>query len=44
VGETPLAGIRLEVGRHRFRARMPDGSVRERVERIDTDTTTVVFE
>ena len=44
IGETPLAGIRLATGRHRFRARMPDGSVRERVIRIDADTTTVVFE
>jgi type II secretory pathway predicted ATPase ExeA len=44
IGETPLAGIQLPVGRHRFRARMPDGSVREQVIRIDADTTTVVFD
>jgi type II secretory pathway predicted ATPase ExeA len=44
VGETPLAGIELTTGRHRFRARMPDGTVRERVVRIDADTPTVVFE
>jgi hypothetical protein len=44
IGETPLAGVRLAVGRHRFRARMPDGSVREQVIRIDTENTTVVFE
>jgi type II secretory pathway predicted ATPase ExeA len=44
IGETPLAGIQLTTGRHRFRARMPDGSSRERVIRIDADTTTVVFE
>jgi hypothetical protein len=44
IGETPLAGVRLEVGRHRFRARMPDGSVQERVIRIDGENTTVVFE
>jgi type II secretory pathway predicted ATPase ExeA len=44
IGETPLAGIQLSVGRHRFRARMPDGSVREQVIRIDADTTTVVFD
>lgn len=44
IGETPLAGIPLAVGRHRFRARMPDGSVREQVIRIDADNATVVFE
>jgi type II secretory pathway predicted ATPase ExeA len=44
IGETPLAGIELTVGRHRFRARMPDGSVREQVIRIDADNTAVAFE
>lgn len=44
IGDTPLAGIALSVGRHRFRAHMPDGTTRERVIRIDPDHTTVVFE
>jgi hypothetical protein len=44
LGETPIAGIELEEGRHRFRARMPDGSVREQLLQIDADHRYVVFE
>jgi hypothetical protein len=44
VGETPLSGVRLPVGRHRFVARMPDGSVRERVTHLDGDSEAVLFE
>lgn len=44
VGETPLSDVSLPVGRHRFVARMPDGSVRERVIRIDADHDAVVFD
>ncbi|MDH3519058.1 MAG: AAA family ATPase [Myxococcales bacterium] len=44
IGETPLAGIGIAVGAHRFRARMPDGSVRERVVEIDAEHRRVVFE
>jgi hypothetical protein len=44
VGETPLAGVELAVGRHRFVARMPDGSVRERVAHVDALSGAVLFE
>jgi len=44
VGETPLAGVELAVGRHRFLARMPDGSVRERVTHVDAGSGAVLFE
>lgn len=44
VGETPLSGVSLPVGRHRFVAHMPDGSVRERVTHIDSDSDAVLFE
>lgn len=44
LGETPLAGIPLEVGEHVFRARMPDGSVRERRLRVDESHRRIVFE
>jgi hypothetical protein len=44
VGETPLAGIGIPEGTHTFRARMPDGSVREREVEIDSEHRRVVFE
>lgn len=44
VGETPLAGVELAVGRHRFVAHMPDGTQRERVTHVDEAATAVLFE
>jgi len=44
VGETPLGGIPLRAGVHRFRALYPDGRVSERVVEIDDARHTVVFE
>ena len=44
VGGTPLSGVELAVGRHRFVAHMPDGTVRERVTHIRADSTAVLFE
>jgi len=44
VGETPLSDVSLPVGRHRFVARMPDGSVRERVIHVDGQHDAVVFD
>jgi hypothetical protein len=43
VGVTPLAGLRLTPGSHRFRAAMPDGGVVERVEVITLDRRRVAF-
>jgi hypothetical protein len=44
VGETPLGGVPLSAGSHRFRALFPDGRVSERVVEIDAEERTVVFE
>ena len=44
VGETPLAGIPLRPGPHRFRAQLPDGRVVERTVEIDAEHRHVVFE
>jgi hypothetical protein len=44
LGETPLAGIGIPAGPHTFRARMPDGSIREQVVEIDATNRHVVFE
>jgi hypothetical protein len=44
LGETPLAGVSLAPGVHLFRARMPDGTTRERAIEIAPDNDTVVFQ
>lgn len=44
VGETPLGGIEVERGPHRFVARFPDGRVVERTVAIDASQRTLVFE
>jgi type II secretory pathway predicted ATPase ExeA len=44
VGETPLAGIPLEAGRHVFEARMPDGTMREQTVDVSAQRRTVVFQ
>lgn len=44
LGETPLAGIGIPAGPHTFRARMPDGSVREQTVEIDAINRHVVFD
>lgn len=44
VGETPLGGVPLTPGPHRFVMRYPDGSVRERTIQIDAEHRTVVFD
>jgi hypothetical protein len=44
LGETPLAGIPLEAGVHLFKARMPDGTIRERAVEISPENDTVVFQ
>jgi hypothetical protein len=43
VGLTPLAGLRLTQGAHRFRARLADGRVIERTVQIDSGSNRVVF-
>jgi hypothetical protein len=43
VGFTPLAGLRLSQGPHRFRAQLADGRVIERTVRIDSGSNRVVF-
>jgi len=43
IGETPLAGIPIEVGRHVFEARMPDGTTREQTIDISAENSKVVF-
>ncbi len=43
VGITPLAGVPVEAGPHRFEARFPDGRVVERVVEIDEVNRFVVF-
>ena len=44
LGPTPIAGIPLLAGRHRFRAHMPDGRVLEREVEISAENRFVVFE
>jgi type II secretory pathway predicted ATPase ExeA len=44
IGETPLAGIPLEAGRHVFEARMPDGTMREQTVDVSAQRRTVVFQ
>lgn len=44
LGETPLAGVPIEMGPHSFRAHMPDGSVREQMVYISPENNTLVFE
>jgi hypothetical protein len=44
VGETPLAGIPLEPGRHVFEARMPDGTTREQTIDVSAQRRAVVFQ
>jgi type II secretory pathway predicted ATPase ExeA len=44
LGPTPLAGIPLLEGPHRFRARMPDGRVVERDVEIGPESRFIVFE
>jgi type II secretory pathway predicted ATPase ExeA len=43
IGETPMSGILLAPGDHRFRARMPDGTVMERTIRIAPDNRHIAF-
>lgn len=43
VGMTPLAGVPLSPGEHRFRATLPDGRVIQRTLRIDADSRFVHF-
>jgi hypothetical protein len=43
LGLTPLANVRLAPGAHRFRARLPDGRVVERVVRVDAYRTHITF-
>ncbi len=42
-GETPIAGVPLTRGRHRFAARMPDGRTDERVVEVDAKNRRIVF-
>jgi type II secretory pathway predicted ATPase ExeA len=44
LGETPIAGVPLVPGTHRFTARMPDGRVVERTVEIDAKRRHVSFE
>jgi type II secretory pathway predicted ATPase ExeA len=44
LGPTPIAGIPLLAGRHRFRARMPDGRVLERVVDVSAENRFITFE
>jgi hypothetical protein len=44
LGETPLGGVSLSRGAHRFVARFPDGRVVERQVEIDAQHRTLVFE
>jgi hypothetical protein len=44
LGPTPIAGIPLLAGKHRFRARMPDGRVVERVVEVTEQNRFIVFE
>jgi len=44
LGPTPIAGIPLLAGRHRFRARMPDGRVLERDVDVSAENRFIVFE
>jgi type II secretory pathway predicted ATPase ExeA len=44
LGPTPIAGIPLLAGEHRFRARMPDGRVVERVVEVSEQNRFIVFE
>jgi type II secretory pathway predicted ATPase ExeA len=44
VGETPLAGIPLEPGRHLFEARMPDGSTRAQTVDVSAQRRAVAFQ
>jgi len=44
LGETPLAGVGIPSGTHTFRARMPDGSVREQTVEIGATNRHVVFD
>jgi hypothetical protein len=44
VGETPLAGIELEPGPHVFSARMPDGTIHEKLVDVSAANAAVVFE
>ena len=44
LGPTPIAGIPLLAGRHRFRAHMPDGRVLERVVDVSAENRFIVFE
>ncbi len=43
IGETPLAGIELEPGRHVFSARMPDGTTLQQTVDVSAQRATVVF-
>lgn len=43
VGVTPLAGLELGPGNHRFRATLPDGRVLERTERITSLNRRILF-
>jgi len=44
LGPTPLSGIPLLAGEHRFRARMPDGRVVEEVIEVSEENRFIVFE
>jgi hypothetical protein len=44
VGETPLAGIPLEPGRHVFEARMPDGTTRAQTVDVSAQRRAVAFQ
>jgi hypothetical protein len=44
VGETPLGGVPLSPGPHRFRLTFPDGSVKERVIEVDAEHRAIVFD
>jgi hypothetical protein len=43
IGETPMSGVLLSPGDHRFRARMSDGTVMERTIRIAPDNRHIAF-
>jgi len=43
IGETPLAGVEIEAGRHVFQARMPDGTTLQQTIDMKPGRSTVVF-
>jgi hypothetical protein len=43
IGITPMAGVLLAPGEHRFRVGLPDGTVLERIVRIGPDNRHIAF-